>query len=263
MTKLEFLKELESLLSDIPLDEREEALSYYKSYFEEAGEDREEEIIREIGSPSKVAAIIKADLNSNAADRENRGFFTEKGYEDSIYPEEKYELVGSNTGNDSTKNSNTEGYEDRKSSNTSNNTDNAHDSQNAKVNYQQRKNDSDKTALYLLLGIFTFPIWLPILLSALGVAIGIIAAVLSIIFGFGVAGITMMGVGVALFFTGIIQISVPFIGILVLGVGSLLLGLGMLFIIVCILLSKNVLPAFIRGVVNLCRLPFRKRSVMA
>ena len=62
MTKLEFLKELESLLPDIPLEEREEALRYYNGYFEDAGEEQEEEIIKEIGSPSKVAAIIKRIL---------------------------------------------------------------------------------------------------------------------------------------------------------------------------------------------------------
>jgi hypothetical protein len=94
MTKLEFLKELESLLPDIPLEEREEALQYYNGYFEDAGEDNEEVIMKELGSPSKVAAIIKADLNSNATDRESRGYFTEKGYQDTIYKEEKYEIIG-------------------------------------------------------------------------------------------------------------------------------------------------------------------------
>jgi uncharacterized membrane protein len=84
MTRLEFMKELESLLPDIPLDERNEALAYYNGYFDDAGEEQEEEIVKELGSPEKVAAIIKADLITNSTERESKGFFTEKGYQETI-----------------------------------------------------------------------------------------------------------------------------------------------------------------------------------
>ena len=62
MDRKQFMRQLEALLSDIPGEERREALEYYESYFDEAGEDREAEVIKELGSPGKVAAIIKADL---------------------------------------------------------------------------------------------------------------------------------------------------------------------------------------------------------
>ncbi len=84
MTRLEFMKELESLLLDIPLEERNEALQYYNGYFDDAGEEQEEEIVKELCSPGKVAAIIKADLGINATEREDKGFFTEKGYQETI-----------------------------------------------------------------------------------------------------------------------------------------------------------------------------------
>lgn len=87
MTRLEFMKELESLLLDIPLDERNEALAYYNGYFDDAGEEQEEEIVKELGSPEKVAAIIKADLNIDSADLESKGFFTERGYQEAITSE--------------------------------------------------------------------------------------------------------------------------------------------------------------------------------
>lgn len=87
MTRLEFMKELESLLLDIPLDERSEALAYYNGYFDDAGEEQEEEIVKELGSPEKVAAIIKADLNIDSADLESKGFFTERGYQEAITSE--------------------------------------------------------------------------------------------------------------------------------------------------------------------------------
>ena len=38
MNRKEFMRQLELLLSDISEDERREALDYYESYFDEAGE---------------------------------------------------------------------------------------------------------------------------------------------------------------------------------------------------------------------------------
>ena len=43
MTRLEYMKELELLLSDIPADEREDAINYYNDYFD-ASEQSEEDI---------------------------------------------------------------------------------------------------------------------------------------------------------------------------------------------------------------------------
>ena len=58
MSKQEFLYRLETLLMDLPKDEREDALDYYEQYFEAAGPDREEEVLRELGSPEKVSEMI-------------------------------------------------------------------------------------------------------------------------------------------------------------------------------------------------------------
>lgn len=62
MSRQEFLKQLEELLSDIPELERRDAMNYYQNYFEDAGPEKEQQIIEELGSPQKVAASIKKDL---------------------------------------------------------------------------------------------------------------------------------------------------------------------------------------------------------
>ena len=59
MNRAQFMEQLEKLLSDISEEERQEALDYYESYFDDAGEDQEANVIRELGSSGKVAAIIK------------------------------------------------------------------------------------------------------------------------------------------------------------------------------------------------------------
>ena len=56
MNRIEFMDQLKDLLREISAEEREEALQYYEDYFADAGEEHEAEVIRELGSPQKVAA---------------------------------------------------------------------------------------------------------------------------------------------------------------------------------------------------------------
>ena len=62
MNKDEFLRKLEALLSGISQEERTEALAFYRSYFEDAGEANEAKILEELESPQKVADSIIKDL---------------------------------------------------------------------------------------------------------------------------------------------------------------------------------------------------------
>ena len=62
MTKQEFLEQLQGLLADVTEEERAEAIRFYEEYFDEAGPEQEEHILSELGSPQKVAAIIRANV---------------------------------------------------------------------------------------------------------------------------------------------------------------------------------------------------------
>lgn len=61
MTRREFMQELRHRLERLSADEREAALAFYEEYFDEAGPDREQDVIRELGSPAAVASRIIAD----------------------------------------------------------------------------------------------------------------------------------------------------------------------------------------------------------
>lgn len=61
MNKDEFLRQLEELLSDIPEEERHDAIEYYRDYFEDATKD-EEKILEELGSPLIVAENIRKGI---------------------------------------------------------------------------------------------------------------------------------------------------------------------------------------------------------
>lgn len=74
MNKEEFLRKLEQLLSDVSEEERKDAIAFYRSYFEDAGEGNEASILKELESPEKVAEAIKSNLNDaeqTAKTREN------------------------------------------------------------------------------------------------------------------------------------------------------------------------------------------------
>lgn len=68
MTKEQFLFQLEQQLLDLPEDERAEAVDYYRDYFDDAGEENEESVIAELGSPKKVAASITEGLRGSRED---------------------------------------------------------------------------------------------------------------------------------------------------------------------------------------------------
>ena len=65
MSKEEYLDRLESLLMDINELDRNEALDYYRNYFEDAGLEDVESIIKNLGTPEKLAFIIRESLNGD------------------------------------------------------------------------------------------------------------------------------------------------------------------------------------------------------
>lgn len=90
MTREAFMRELEYLLQDIQDDEKEDAIQYYRDYFDEAGPDNQESVVREFGSPERVAAIIRSDLAGNL---EDGGEFTESGYQDGRFKDPGYQMA--------------------------------------------------------------------------------------------------------------------------------------------------------------------------
>lgn len=65
MNRIEFMTELAALLQSLPEEERNDAMQYYNDYFDDAGEDKEQEVIAELESPKKVADKIKGDILEN------------------------------------------------------------------------------------------------------------------------------------------------------------------------------------------------------
>lgn len=254
MSRFDFMRKLESLLSDIPIEERNEVLKYYNDYFDDAGVDNEDKIISELGSPERIASIIKADLHAEGDNNQNRGVFTEKGYVDTAYEEIRYEVIDSSEGKHvegEYYSYNTTGTESTDSTGNTNNT-----GSNTSTN-------NNKLALIILLCIFAIPIGIPLLFTFVSIIFSLVITVFALLFGFAIAGIVMVPVGIALVFVGIVNIGIPFMGLIYCGAGLIVLGLGILFVMLSVWLSKTVFPAIIKGLVYIFRLPFQNRSVKA
>ena len=59
MTKYEYLAELEKKLDMLSYEDKNQALEYYESYFEDAGKENIAKVIEELGSPEELAKYIE------------------------------------------------------------------------------------------------------------------------------------------------------------------------------------------------------------
>ena len=80
MNKNLFLDELHRLLSDLPPEERNQAIKYYEDYFEDAGPENEQAILKELGSPQELADQIKTTTQDDIEYGQGSSFHRSAAY---------------------------------------------------------------------------------------------------------------------------------------------------------------------------------------
>jgi hypothetical protein len=235
MNRIEFMKQLERLLWDIPEQECRDAIDFYNAYFDDAGPENEAQVIRELGSPGKVAAIIKADLKG-ASGSETYGEYTEAGYQDDRF-------TGGSQVPDRTnvvRNREGAGQERR--------------------GYQGRHpRTGGNLALVIIILILTSPVWIGLAGGILGVLGGLVFGLLGLILGVAAGALGLMVGGGAAVVTGIIRIAAhPAAGLAVSGAGFLMLAIGLLLFVAFLWGMVKLLPMVLRGVVGLCQRLFHR-----
>ena len=250
MNKDEFLRQLEVLLSGISQEERTEALAFYRSYFEDAGEANEAKILEELESPQKVADSIIKDLGvqageagasgaQGAAQGSPAGAVTGAGWN----PAAQGAAQGSPAG--AGWNPAAQGA-----------------AQNAAYAAQE-KDGMPGWAIVLL--VITSPVWLVMLLVMLSALLGVVAA----LFGIAIAVVAVMGAllicGVVIFGAGIGSAFAgnPAIGIGLMGAGLIVLAIGILAVVLVVWIFGGFLPWALKGIWKLCKKPFNKRKERA
>jgi hypothetical protein len=77
MTRQEYLGQLKQLLRPLPVEEQEEALEYYRGYFDDAGND--EEVMKEFGTPEELAQSIVSKFAGIPSVRQKQNNKTKDG----------------------------------------------------------------------------------------------------------------------------------------------------------------------------------------
>lgn len=227
MNRQQFMDMLESLLQDIPANERREAIQYYNDYFDDAGEENEARVIEELGSPGQVARLIREGMSEGSSE------YTEKGYEDTRF--RNYQEVSAD-------------YCKKKK---------------PEPTRGQSGSNLWKILCIVLLCLLLLPVIVPVGLAVLAAAAGIIIAVLGVGIGAVAAGIALLIAGIATIGFGIFKIFLtPALGIAMGGVGCLILALGILISLLFLWCFCKLIPFCIRGLVSLIRYPLRKAGIV-
>ena len=207
MNRVEFMTELASLLQDVPVEERREAMRYYNDYFDEAGKENEAQAISDLGSPVKVAEKIKEDLKGTEKD----AFDGEKNSRMEGGPQGPVPQGAPRPGTVSS------------------------DSTDSKIL---------KVILIILAIVVGAPIVLPVIAGILGVVLGILATVFGIFIALVLVFVALAVTGAALVWAGIVSL-VPEIavGLALIGTGLILGVIGVIGTVACVKLCMVVFPA--------------------
>lgn len=265
MNKDLFLAQLERLLYEIPREERDEAMDYYRSYFEDAGAENEAVVLEELESPQKIADSIIEALNSTGdmkgalknppQVREGQTQSGKYGYQKSGSGHGyKSIFSGSDFQKKSEQASSSRANARSESNSWQKNTSGADYKRYDQYGSKGRPGDGNtdrrsKIILLIILAILTSPIWGTALSGVLGVA-GVLIAVVAV---FGVCSVGGVIGGIVCTVVAITEFCTMSLvkGLSILGVGMLLIaGSGISFVLV-LLVCGRFLPWAFRQIIQL------------
>lgn len=261
MDQRQFLEELAHLLQDIPEEERNEALEYYRCYFEDAGIENEASVLEELGSPQQVADSLKRGIDQPA----DAGEYTENGYQT---VDEKQVPMGSDVVDDATQYQNSSAqYENVHQQNDQSQQKNTQ--QNQDYDYQQSTDQGEhsqqESQSYTggyeepesvqrhnrrLRRLLLLPFWIIAVIVMVCVLVAVIAVVVGVAVGLagGMAGCVVAGIFGLFAGGGIAGSGFIFPGVGVLGISLIGIALAILLFLALIAYCRYVLPTAIRGI---------------
>uniref|UniRef100_UPI0040569236 DUF1700 domain-containing protein n=1 Tax=Acetatifactor sp. TaxID=1872090 RepID=UPI0040569236 len=209
MNRTEFMRQLENLLQNISLTEREEALQYYNDYFDDAGAENEENVIEALGNPARVAENIKKDLYGSGYG-DNNTYQKAVVNDKAIIEYHQRPTESKETGN---------------------------------------KMSTGTIVLIVILCVLASPFLIGIASGIIGVLAGLIATWFILILAFGIASAVLLMALVLLVIVGIMcAFQSPLAGMVVLGSGLICGGLGILFLMLTVAMAGIATPAICRGI---------------
>lgn len=234
MDRKEFMKKLEMLLSDIPEKERKDALLYYEEYLDDAGTDNEQEALKSLGTPEKIAAGIRSCFGPSSASQstqQNRNYHQPNG--ENPYNGNPYKGNPNNAG------PGREGSGAR-----------------------GKQRSTGEIILLVLLCVIALPVLIPVGIGVMAVVFALLTALVVLLAALLITGFAVLAVGLILVGVAVVKLfAAPAAAIYLFGGGLVCTGIGLAMSILMIWLAVKVIPLACQGFVNLCRWPFRRRNV--
>lgn len=236
MTRKVFMETLERMLADVSLNDRYDALSYYKEYFDDAGITEDMIVPESVGTPEQIAMRLKKSINSGeniSGENNNIGGTYNRDNTSGSYNTNH----NINNGYNNSQNAGQYSY---------NNSQNAGQYEYNNASQYNKKND-DRTSgmiVAIIIAAVTFPIWSGIVLGILGVILGVVCGLGGTIIGLGVAGISLIVVAIVSGYGFATSI-------LLMGIGLILFGIAVLLVVPEVLFCIRFLPWLFKQVVEL------------
>lgn len=251
MNREEFMRQLESLLQDLPGTEREKAIKYYNEYFEDAGPGNEQSVIEALGNPARVAGNVKKNIFGNGYEetddvdyREIIPYSAEPGTGDASQEQSawKSENLNSAAQNGITQNG---------------------AAQTQTVTGQKKDGMSTgMIVLIILLCILASPVILGVASAGIGTAAGLIAGWFGLIIGFGITAVVLLLVLIGLIIAGMISLfHNPFVGMGLIGAGLICGGVGLLFLMLTVAMAGIATPAICHWIGSLFQKGAKQKTV--
>lgn len=264
MNRIDFMRQLDSLLQNISSTEREEALQYYNDYFDDAGADHEQEVIEALGNPARVAENIKKDLFGSIGEgasqraRASDRAVIEYGQTGADAGQDAQQggsagpggfRQGGNPGSGGGQYSGAGSFRQNVPPNGASGGGNP--GQSAAGSDIGKKSDMPAWAVVLLIVLLVLasPIILPVAVGLLGALAGLLLGWFGIILGFGAAAVCLMVAFVLLLIVGFTCMAVdPLVGAGLIGGSFICGGIGILFLMLTVAMAGIVTPLIFKGV---------------
>jgi hypothetical protein len=276
MNRIEFMRQLEGLLQNIPVGEREEAIQYYNDYFDDAGVEREPDVIEALGNPARVASTIQKELYENEENAKKSVKASDRVLANYETPESEERVPKLYFGalddevvkKDATKNDDTYGgithgddvdtsvhVDQSRAEGGSGGFADSYSTDDVIIPSGGRSgtagangwgNNSVLIAV-VIGGVILLPFIITLLSGIFGGIIGIIAGWFGAILGFGITALALFVASVVLVISGVMMaLSNPILGIGLIGGGLFALGFGFLFLMLTIWMAGTATPWIIK-----------------
>ena len=281
MTRTEFMTELAIRLEPLPENDRWDALQFYEEYFDDAGRDKEQDVIAELKSPAALAARIigspgvfpprpEPAVDAIAAEPENFGSYTQRPpfeqaaeqtaeqppFEQTYAQQNPFEQTAEQAKEQQPPFEQTyaqqnpfeqtaEQAKEQQPPFEQTYTQQNPFEQSAEQNYEPPRQRS--AAFWILLAVLS-PIWLSLLLGVIITAFTVFFTAISILFAFAATALALMISGLICLPVGFVHLfSDPLNGVFTFSIGLLCAGFALMLTPGTLWLIKRTVPAMARG----------------